>query len=70
MALDSSSKRGLKSMARKRTSTRYDVEQTPAARPVTGAYGREGLDRETEGKPHVPSAPGKKDRARRGGQAA
>jgi hypothetical protein len=66
MGLDSSKgKRGLKSSARKRTTTRSGGEETPATRPVAGAYGREGLDRETGGKPRVPSEPGKKDRARR-----
>jgi hypothetical protein len=66
----SQDKRGLKSSARKQTTTRYGVEQTAAARAVSGAYGREGLDRETEGKPRVPAEGGTKDRARRRPRAA
>ena len=58
MATDSSAdKRGLKSSGRKRQTTRHaDAPSPPATRPVAGAFGKEGLDRETEGKLHVPSA--------------
>ena len=71
MGLNSSrAKHGLKSSARKQQTTRYGVEQTPATRPVSGAYGKEGIDRETEGKPRVPAAPGQRDRVRRRRRAA
>ncbi len=64
MGIESSrDKQGLKSSARKERTSRYGVEATPSTRPVTGAYGKEGIDRETDGKPRVPAAPGKKDRA-------
>jgi hypothetical protein len=34
------------------------------ARPVAGAYGKEGVDRATQGKLRTPSRPGKKDTRR------
>jgi succinate-semialdehyde dehydrogenase/glutarate-semialdehyde dehydrogenase len=45
MARQTSTKRGLQSTARKRQSSRHDVEPTPATRPVAGAFGRQGRER-------------------------
>jgi hypothetical protein len=58
MATDSSAdKRGLHSSGRKEQTTRHADESSPATSPVPGAFGKEGLDRETEGKPQVPAEP-------------
>ena len=51
MARQTSTKRGLQSTARKRQSSRHDVEPTPAARPVAGAYGRQGRERPVSRRP-------------------
>lgn len=54
--MDSSAdKEGLQSSGRKEQSSRHGAEPSPAAGPVTGAFGREGLDQETADKPRVPS---------------
>lgn len=54
--MDSSAdKEGLQSSGRKEQSSRHGIEPTPAMGPVAGAFGREGLDRETTDKPLVPS---------------
>jgi hypothetical protein len=54
--MDSSAdKEGLQSSGRKEQSSRHGAEPSPAMGPVTGAFGREGLDRETGGKPQVPA---------------
>jgi len=52
----SADKEGLQSASRKEQSSRHGAESTPGMSPVPGAYGREGLDREGEGKPVVPSS--------------
>lgn len=51
----SADKQGLQSSGRKQQSTRHATDPTPATSPVPGAFGEEGLDRETEGKPRVPA---------------
>ena len=53
----SADKEGLQSAGRKEQSSRHGADSTPGTSPVPGAYGREGLDREGEGKPVVPSSP-------------
>jgi hypothetical protein len=54
--MDSSAdKEGLQSSGRKEQSSRHAEEPTPAASAVPGAFGREDIDQETEGKPVVPS---------------
>src|SRR2546422_6113896 len=47
MAAQTSTKRGVKSSARKATSSRHGIEPQPATAPVAGAYGWEGTDRRT-----------------------
>jgi hypothetical protein len=54
--MDSSAdKEGLQSSGRKEQSSRHGVEPSPGAAPVPGAYGREDIAREADGKPVVPS---------------
>ena len=45
MGAQSSAKRGLKSDARKATTSRHGTAAQPAAQPVAGAFGLEGTDR-------------------------
>jgi hypothetical protein len=54
--MDSSAdKEGLQSSARKEQSSRHAEEPSPDMSPVPGAFGREDVDRDAEGKPVVPS---------------
>ena len=54
--MDSSAdKEGLQSGGRKDQSTRHGPEPTPETAPVPGAFGREGIDRETDDRLDVPS---------------
>jgi hypothetical protein len=41
VSAQASGKRGMRSTAQKRASSRNDFESMPATRPVAGAYGRE-----------------------------
>ena len=45
MGAQSSAKHGLKSDARKATTSRHGTAAQPAAQPVAGAFGLEGTDR-------------------------
>lgn len=47
MAVQASTKRGVKSTSRKTASSRHGLAPTPRARPVAGAFGGEGRDRKT-----------------------
>ena len=57
----SGTKAGMRSSSIKRATSR---QGQAGARAVAGAYGREGLDRDTQGKLRTPSQPGKKDTRR------
>jgi hypothetical protein len=47
MAVQASTKRGVKSTSIKASTTRHGIAPAPRTRPVTGAFGREGADRQT-----------------------
>jgi hypothetical protein len=47
MAIQASTKRGVQSSSRKASSSRYGHEPQPRTQPVAGAFGREGIDRQT-----------------------
>lgn len=59
MGMQASNKRGVKSSARKAATSRYGIEPQPRSQPVTGAFGREGADRQTPrpAKPLRPRSP-------------
>lgn len=60
----SDQKSGVRSSSIKKSTTRYGTDETPRSRAVAGAFSKEGLDRETQGKLRVPSAAGKKESRR------
>ena len=47
MGAQGSAKRGLQSESRKAATSRHGIAPQPASRPVGGAFGREGADRQT-----------------------
>src|SRR2546428_11594161 len=47
MGVQASTKRGVKSSARKAATSRHGTDPQPSPRPVGGAFGREGADRRT-----------------------
>jgi hypothetical protein len=47
MGVQASGKRGLKSESRKAATSRHGLATQPATRPVGGAFGREGRDRQS-----------------------
>jgi hypothetical protein len=51
----SATKTGVRSSSIKRSTTRHTGEEAPRTRSKPGAYAREGLDRETQGKLKTPS---------------
>lgn len=60
----SETKAGTRSSSIKGTTSRYGIGETPRARAKPGAFGKEGLDRETGGKLKTPSEAGAKERRR------
>lgn len=47
MSMQAPNKRGVRSSARKAATSRHGLEPQPHSRSVTGAFGREGADRQT-----------------------
>lgn len=57
-------KSGVKSSSIKQSTSRYGTGESPRTRAVAGAFSKEGLDRDTQGKLRTPSAPGPKETRR------
>ena len=58
----SAGKRGTRSAGEQTRTANRGGKPPSRTAPVAGAYGREGLDRDTEGKLRTPSRPGRRRR--------